>query len=189
MTLRKICCADQKNCKYRYCNIFLLIKIFGFILSWGKDKVYYSLLRKSRQRKIIIVLLCVHVSVSADEALGRGDIRAGRVTVLNSVYTTFRYWVEQYFHVNQSMTQTTYPREYLNGFLRTKPTRPSYDLAPPPPPSPLSRQQVVSHSQASFLPPVELTDGRGGREGEGLGAKQIIRRRESQVLYKSLNTL
>ncbi len=84
------------------------------------------------------------------------------------MYTTFRYWVEQYFYVNQSMTETTYPREYLNGFLRTKPTRPSYDLAPPPPPSPLSRQQVVSHSQSSCVPPVELTDGRGGEGGRGV---------------------
>ncbi len=44
---------------------------------WVKDKMYYSLLRKSRQRKISIVLLCVHVSVSADEALGRGGYSGG----------------------------------------------------------------------------------------------------------------
>jgi len=122
--------------------------------------VYYSLLRKSRQRKIIIVLLCVHVSVSADEALGRGDIREGRVTVLNSVYTIFRYWVEQYFYVNQSMTKTTYPREYLNGFLRTKPTRPSYDLAPPPSPLP----PLPSASCLSFSVFFCVAYGRGGRE-------------------------
>ncbi len=142
--------------------------------------MHYSLLRKSRQRKIIIVLLFVHVSVSADEALGRGDIREGRVTVLNSVYTTFRYWVEQYFYVNQSMTKTTYPREYLNGFLRKKPTRPSYDLAPPPPPSPLSRQQVVSLSQSSSVSPTGEGKGRGVRSqtnhttSRKLGHLQII---------------
>jgi hypothetical protein len=46
-----------------------------------------------------------------------------------------------------------------------------YDLAPPPTTlSPLSRQQVVSLSQSSYVSSVELTDGRGRVRG-GEGAK------------------
>jgi hypothetical protein len=39
---------------------------------------------------------------------------------------------------------------------------PSYDLAPPTPSPPVSRQQIVSLSQASCLSPVELPDRRKG---------------------------
>jgi hypothetical protein len=48
----------------------------------------------------------------------------------------------------------------------------------------LYRQQVVPLSQSSCVSPVELTNGRGG-EGEGKKS-QIIRRRESLVLYISI---
>ncbi len=58
-----------------------------------------------------------------------------------------------------------------------------YDLAPPPP-LPPSRQQVVFLSQSSSMSPFELTDRRGAWR-----RSQIIRRRESLVLYKSFNTL
>ncbi len=61
-----------------------------------------------------------------------------------------------------------------------------FDLAPSQPSSPLSHQQVVSLSHSSCASPVELTDGRGGR---GWWRSQIIRPRESLVLYKSFNTL
>ncbi len=62
----------------------------------------------------------------------------------------------------------------------------SYDLVPPPPHPPLSRHEVVSLSQSSCLSPVQLTDRRGVRRR---GRSQIIWRRESLALYKSLNTL
>ncbi len=52
----------------------------------------------------------------------------------------------------------------------------SYDLAPSPL---LAHQQVVYLSQPFSVSPVELTDGKGG----GRGRSQIIRRRESLVLY------
>jgi hypothetical protein len=58
----------------------------------------------------------------------------------------------------------------------------------PPPPSPLSRQQIVSLSQSSYVSPaVELTDGKGGGGREG--KDQIIRRGEILVLYKLFNTI
>jgi hypothetical protein len=47
----------------------------------------------------------------------------------------------------------------------------SYDLAPPPT---LSCKQVVSFSQSSCVSPVELTDGRGGGEESGGGAKTYV---------------
>ncbi len=56
-----------------------------------------------------------------------------------------------------------------------------------PPPSSLSRQQVVSLSQPSCFSTVELTDKRGG--DEGMGKEPNIRRRDSLILYKSCNTL
>jgi hypothetical protein len=62
----------------------------------------------------------------------------------------------------------------------------SYDLAPSLPPPPLSRQQVVSLSQPSCVSPVKA-ETEGG--GEGGAKSEIIRLRESLVLYKSLNTL
>jgi hypothetical protein len=40
----------------------------------------------------------------------------------------------------------------------------SYDSAPRPSPPTLSCQQVASLAQSSCVSPVELTDGRGGRE-------------------------
>ncbi len=52
---------------------------------------------------------------------------------------------------------------------------------------PLSRQQVVSLSPSSYVSPVEPTHWGGG--GMWWGRSQIIRRRESLVLYKSFNTL
>jgi hypothetical protein len=42
----------------------------------------------------------------------------------------------------------------------------SYNLAPPPSPLPVPRQQVYSFSPSSCVSPVELTDGRGGEEVE-----------------------
>jgi hypothetical protein len=48
---------------------------------------------------------------------------------------------------------------------------------------PLSRQQVVSLSQFSYVSPVELNDAWRGRV-----RSQIIQPRGSLVLYKSLNT-
>jgi hypothetical protein len=50
--------------------------------------------------------------------------------------------------------------------------------------APLSFQQVVSFSQSSCVSPVEPTEARGGG-----GRSQIIRQRESLLLYKSFNTL
>jgi hypothetical protein len=52
-------------------------------------------------------------------------------------------------------------------------------------PHPRSRQQLVT-CQSFCVSPVELTDGRGGR---GRRRSQIIRWRESMVLYKSINTV
>ncbi len=52
-------------------------------------------------------------------------------------------------------------------------------------PPPHSRQQIVSLTQSSCVSLGELTDGRGG----GWGRIQIIRRRKSMFLNKSLNTL
>ncbi len=49
----------------------------------------------------------------------------------------------------------------------------------------LSCQQAVYVSQSSCVSPVQLTDGRVER----VGRSQIIRRRESLVIYKSFNTL
>jgi hypothetical protein len=54
-------------------------------------------------------------------------------------------------------------------------------------PPPLSREQVVSHSQSSCVSPAEHTNERG--KGWGRARSQIIRPRESLALYKSLNTL
>ncbi len=51
----------------------------------------------------------------------------------------------------------------------------------PPPFPPLSSQQVVSLSRSSCVSPVELTGGGG--------ENQIIRQRESLVLYNPLTTL
>ncbi len=56
----------------------------------------------------------------------------------------------------------------------------SYDLAPPPFPSPISRLQVVSLSQSSCVSSVELTDGERGRRGGGGGRNQTKERRESK---------
>ncbi len=71
----------------------------------------------------------------------------------------------------------------IEWFIEDQAISPSYDLAPQPPSSlPLSYQQLVS----SCVSAVELTDGRGG---SGWGRSQIIRMRESLVLYKSFNTL
>jgi hypothetical protein len=53
----------------------------------------------------------------------------------------------------------------------------SYDLAPRPPPSPISPQPIVSLSQSSCVSPVELTDGREW------AMNQIMRPRESLALY------
>ncbi len=53
-------------------------------------------------------------------------------------------------------------------------------------PSPLTRQQIVSLSQPSFLSPVELAD---QSVGGGWGRSQIVLRRESLILYKSFSTL
>ncbi len=47
----------------------------------------------------------------------------------------------------------------------------SYDSAPRPSPSAVSRQQVISLSQSSCVSPVQLIDGRGGVEGGERGAK------------------
>ncbi len=60
---------------------------------------------------------------------------------------------------------------------------PSYSLASPPPPPP---QPAVSLSHSSCVSPVDLTD---GGEGDGRVRIQLIRRRESLVLYNSFNTL
>ncbi len=45
------------------------------------------------------------------------------------------------------------------------------------PPSPLSHQQLVSLSQSSCVSPVELTDGRGGREEGGHGDESYDRKK------------
>jgi hypothetical protein len=64
----------------------------------------------------------------------------------------------------------------------------SYDSTqrPSPSPPPISRQQVVSLSQSYCVSPI-TGDMRGG--GGGRARNQIIRPRESLVLYKSFNTL
>jgi hypothetical protein len=54
-------------------------------------------------------------------------------------------------------------------------------------PPPRSRQQIVSLSQFSYVPPVQLTVGRGGG-GRGWARRQIIRPQESLALCKSFNT-
>jgi hypothetical protein len=59
-----------------------------------------------------------------------------------------------------------------------------YGLAPPPPP-PFSK--FTSLSQSSYVPLIGLTDGIG--RGKGGGRIQIIRRRESLVIYSPLTTL
>ncbi len=56
--------------------------------------------------------------------------------------------------------ESIYPS--IHAYLR------SSDSAPRKPPSPLSRQQVVSLSQSACVSPDKLTDGRG--EGGGGGA-------------------
>ncbi len=75
--------------------------------------------------------------------------------------------------------------ESIERFIEDQPLSLSYDLAPPHPLSPLSRQQVLSLCQSSCVSPVELTNRRVG----GGGVCKIIRVRESLVLYKSFNTL
>ncbi len=60
----------------------------------------------------------------------------------------------------------------------------SCNLAPPFPT--LSRQQVISLSQSSYVSPVQLTDGTGGR---GRARSQIICPRASLVLCKTFKTL
>ncbi len=52
-------------------------------------------------------------------------------------------------------------------FIEDQACSPSYDLAPSPPLSPLSRRQDVSLSQSSSVSLVELTDGGGGGGGRG----------------------
>ncbi len=47
----------------------------------------------------------------------------------------------------------------------------SYDLAPRPPPSPLSRHQIASLAQSSFVSPIELIEGEGGGGGQGANHK------------------
>jgi hypothetical protein len=58
-------------------------------------------------------------------------------------------------------------------------------------PSPLTRQQVVSLSRCCCVSPVELINGRGrgGGEDSKVCLSQVIRRRESFVLYNQLTTL
>ncbi len=76
-------------------------------------------------------------------------------------------------------------RRVLNSLLRTRISRRRMFWLPPPPPP--YRQQVVSLSLSSCVSLVELTDGRGGREG--WGRSQIIRQRGTLILYISFNIL
>ncbi len=84
------------------------------------------------------------------------------------MYTTFRYWVEQYFYVNQSMTKTTYPREYLMnyrgpGYI----TRDMIWLLPHPLLlSPVSKLYLILSLLAFHRSGLPTGEG-GGREGEG----------------------
>ncbi len=55
----------------------------------------------------------------------------------------------------------------------------SYDLARRPPPSPLSRHQVISLSQSSCVSPAELTDGEGGEGASGRRAKLLYDRKKA----------
>ncbi len=57
--------------------------------------------------------------------------------------------------------------ESIELFIENQAVSPSYDLDPRPPPSPLSRQQVVSLSQSLCVSPIELTDWRSGDGGRG----------------------
>ncbi len=72
--------------------------------------------------------------------------------------------------------------ESIVWFLEDHAFSPLYDLAPTPPPSPLSRQQARPATHRKTKKERELVDGRGGRS-------QIIWWRESLVLNKSFNTL
>jgi hypothetical protein len=77
--------------------------------------------------------------------------------------------------------------ESIERFVEDQAFSPSCDLAPSPTPSP--HVSKLSLFLSSCVSPVELIDGR--KRGEGLGEEpnQIIRRRESLVLFKSFNTL
>ncbi len=57
------------------------------------------------------------------------------------------------------------PPESIEWFIEDQPLSLSYDLAPPHPLSPLSRQQVLSLCQSSCVVPVELADRRVGGGG------------------------
>jgi hypothetical protein len=70
----------------------------------------------------------------------------------------------------------------IEQFIEDLTFSPSYDLAPPPPPYPLTSQKFVPLSQSPVCRRSSLLTGEGGRS-------QIKRRRESLVLYKSFNTL
>jgi hypothetical protein len=73
--------------------------------------------------------------------------------------------------------------EIIECLIEDQALSPSFDLAPPPPPLHIFRQQVVSHSQSSCVSPGELTDG-------GAGAKSYAGEKAlGLVLYQSFNTL
>jgi hypothetical protein len=71
--------------------------------------------------------------------------------------------------LNNELTQQVLQNpENIEGFTEDQAFSPSKDLAPPRPPPPLARQQVVFLSQSFCGSPVELTDGREGVSGGGV---------------------
>ncbi len=78
--------------------------------------------------------------------------------------------------------------ESIESFIEDQASPPSYDFAHSPlqPPS-LSRQKVRPATHRKTETDKKLAGWRDG--GGGWGRSQIIRRRESLVLYKSFNTL
>jgi hypothetical protein len=92
-------------------------------------------------------------------------------------------WASGWGAYNQRQRRTHQEPESIGCFIEDQAFSPPYDLAPPQPP--FSRQQVVSLTQSSCVSLVQLTD----RRGCGGVRSQILRRRESQALYKSFNTV
>jgi hypothetical protein len=87
--------------------------------------------------------------------------------------------------ISKGVIKNCFPQnpEIIEGFIEDQAFTPSQDLAPPTPPSPLSS---VSSTGDTLRKRYNLLTEEGVR---GLGRSQIIRRRDSLVLYKSFNTL
>ncbi len=116
-----------------------------------------------------------------------------KVKLPSNCCTVYIFWIEKWGakSLNHSIEIREWPGttachlESNGWFIEGQAFSLSYDLVPPPPPpSKLDRRHIWKTEKER-----QLADGRGARGRKGWGRCQIIRRRESLVLFKSFNTL